>query len=372
MSDDTTGEGPAEEFSGTKPSEDPVTGPPFTEDLWLDRVTRKLGFGWLAEQLPRNLRPSLVYTLVALIIIEPTLNYLAYRAGEPIIYVANPYFLLQPVALIAAIYGSYDLRRRYHNAMHEMEVPERSSNSEQLMDIVPRWLPWAFFLTAVVVNFGRVLARGGFTGVYQDAGISAVIAWGIVNPFIWAAIASQFLAVYLSIEIRAPRRLANSDIGIHFRDPEGLGGLRPIGELLKHAYYYLMAGLIAYALIMYTPFVTIEEFTVTGVAKGVFTIAWIGTVVTVGFGVYILHRYMHREKRRQLRRLEQQANKYIDNPWDISSYAISEEKQDQVDDIQARMDQVSNTNEYPATFTIWTQLLVSILLPKAIQLALVA
>ncbi|MFB6068981.1 MAG: hypothetical protein ABEJ90_03540 [Halobacterium sp.] len=307
-----------------------------------------------------------------LLAVEPTLNYMTYRIGEPVVYLTNPYFVLQPVALVGAAYGARELRQRYHAVMQEMEIPERASEPEKLTDVVPTWLPWTFFLAGVVFNFSRVLARGGFDAIYRESGVPGLIAWGVVNPFIWAPIVAQFLAVYLSIEILAPRRLAASDVGIHFRDPEGLGGLRPIGELLKHAYYYLVAGLIAYALITYAPLVNPEDWTVTAVAHSVFTVAWIGTVLTVGIGVYVLHRFMHREKRRQLRRLERQANEYIDDPWDIANYSVPDDVQAEVDELLARMDRVSNTNGYPATFSIWSQLLVSIVLPKAIQLTLVA
>lgn len=345
---------------------------PFDDDLWLDRLTRRLGFGWLGDRLPGSPAPSVTFTVLMLVTVPPVLNFLSYRLGNPVIYINNPYFILQPLVLIGAAVGARSLRRRYHSVMQEMDVAGRASAPDRLLDIVPGWLPWAFFLTGVAFNFARVLGQGGFDAILRENGPAAVIGWAVVNPFIWAPIIAQFLAVYLSIQLLAPWRLYHSDVGVHFRDPEGLGGMRPIGELLKHAYYYTVAGLVAYALIAYPPFVSPENWEVTAVAATGFTIAWLGTIATIAFGVLVLHRFMHREKRETLRTLEAEANEYIDNPWDIAAYEIPEEHRDRVEEILARMNQVSATNEYPATFSIWSQILLSIILPKAVQLTLAA
>lgn len=98
----------------------------------------------------------------------------------------------------------------------------------------------------------------------------------------------------MSVEFIAPWRLSNSDVGIHFLDPQGVGGLRPLGELVKKA-YYVMIGLIGYAFITYAPF--IESWTTPFGANVLFTAIWVSTVATVAFAVLTLHRFMRRENR---------------------------------------------------------------------------
>jgi hypothetical protein len=39
---------------------------------------------------------------------------------------------------------------------------------------------------------------------------------------------------------------------------------------------------------------------------------------------------------------------------------------------RAQVDYVTSMGEYPATFTLWTQLVVGVMVPKAIQMALSA
>ncbi|WP_142985086.1 hypothetical protein [Halorubrum cibi] len=248
-----------------------------------------------------------------------------------------------------------------------MDVSERASDPERLIQIVPNWLPWGLFLVTVAVTYIRVLSLGGPVAVYRDYGLSGFLGFTVANP-IWLSIAAQFLAVYVSVVLLAPWRLWRSDVGIHFLDPERLGGLRPLGELIKHAYYYLAAGLIALALVIYEPILSDPTVEITAATNLFFTLAWVGTIATIAFGVFILHRFMHREKRRELHRLEQARRQHTEDPWDVATYSVPRDNRDIIDDIQHRMSLVSETREYPATFSIWSQLLLSIVLPKAIQM----
>lgn len=342
---------------------------PFDEDLWLDRVARKVGFGWLSHRLPRDIPPSYLFTLILVGTIAPTVNIYGYLTGATVVYIQNPLFVLQPVAIVGSVFGARALRKRYHRVTQEMNITERSDNPEQFRRIVPTWLPWLLFGAALVQIAVRVWALGGFSSIYRESGWTAVIGWAIMNP-LWSILAAQFVAVYVAIEIIAPWRLYKSDIGVDFLDPEGLGGLRPIGELVKHAYYYMVAGLIAFALVVYGPVVSAASWGPTAATSIVFTAIWLGTVATVAFAVLVLHQFMRVEKRRELHRLDQVLRGIINNPWDIKTYAIDEEKQTLVDELEQRIEAVSATREYPATFSIWSQLLISIILPKAIQLVL--
>jgi len=342
---------------------------PFDEDLWLDRLARRVGFGGLSRRLPGDIPPSYLFAVILVGTIVPTVNIYAYFAGDPVVYIENPLFVLQPLCLVGGVFGARSLRRRYHRVTQEMKIEERTDDPGPLIDVVPTWLPWLLFGAALLQISARVWALGGFSAIYRDGGLTMVVGWGILNP-LWSALAVQFVAVYLAIEIIAPWRLYRSDIGVDFLDPEGLGGLRPIGELVKHAYYYMVAGLIAFALVVYGPIVSAASWGPTATTSIVFTVIWLGTVATVAFAVFILHQFMREEKRRELHRLDHVLRETIDNPWDIKHYDVNEETRALVDELRRRTETVSATREYPATFSIWSQLLISIVLPKAVQLVL--
>jgi len=334
-------------------------------DLWLDRLTRSLGFGWLAERIPGNLPPSYLYAILSIVLSNAvTISYNLIN-GIPLIYRENPYFAIQPFIIFGAIYGAHTLQKAYDNAMMDMRVRKRAdkNEAESLLKPVPSWLPWGLF----IIGSGLQLVRA--TLDMAGWGVTDFIANFFIFPFIYLPILVQFFVVYVSIEFFAPWKLSSSEVGIHFLDPQGVGGLRPIGELVKKAYYWIVAGLIGYALITYAPFID-SSWTVSAAAGTIFTAVWIITVASVGFAVFTLHRFMHRTKQTELRQLEDELRDCVQDPWNVKTYKIPENKQERVERLRERIDHVSATREYPATFSIWSQLLLSIALPKGIQLLL--
>ncbi|TKX71717.1 MULTISPECIES: hypothetical protein [Halorubrum] len=334
-----------------------------SEELWLDRFARLLGCGYIAQRIGPSVQPSYVYAVVMVIgwtLLSASLDLFIFN-NTPI-YVRNPYFLLQPIVLLGGVYAAHSLTQSYQHAISEMRISQRTSDPDQFTNLTPPWLPWALFGLAASLQLIRTIAD------FADFTTTGVIANGVIFPFVYAPIIVQFCVVYVSIEFIAPWRLYSSDVGIHFLDPHGVGGLRPLGELVKKAYYFVVAGLIAYALITYAP--SIAGWEISPTAGAIFTGVWIATILTVAFAVFVLHRFLHREKRKELQRLEAELRNYIENPWNVRQYTIPEDTADQVEDIRQRINAVSGTREFPATFSIWTQLLLSIVIPKALQLFL--
>ncbi|CCQ36763.1 uncharacterized protein Nmlp_2604 [Natronomonas moolapensis 8.8.11] len=333
--------------------------------LWLDEFASLLGFERIAESLPGNFPPSYVYAGFMIPIFTAfDFGYdLFVIGGEVHIYYLNPYYALNPFLLLGAVYGARKLRKEYATAVREMNLEDRAQTHEadDLVDTVPQKLPWVLFVIGATVQFlPSVTDPSGL--VFTDYVMNY-----FVLPFVYTPIVIQFLAVYFSIEFIAPFRLWRSTVGIDFLDPEGVGGLRPLGELVKTAYYYIGAGLIGYAFVIYAPLIDTGWVPNTGV-NVIFTTVWIISIGTVAFAVLILHRFMRREKRAELQRLEAELSAHIDSRYDILEYEIQDDRQEYVQNLQDRIQKVSKTREYPATFTIWTQILLSIALPKAFQL----
>lgn len=333
-------------------------------EIWLDKAVRPLGFGWFAEQLPGDIPPSVLYAgLIVVVTNAFNLSYTLATGGD-LIYTTNPYYALEIILLPSAVVAAHSLHREYDRAMDEMDVAARMTNPERLLHIVPRWLPWSLFVIAVGL---QIL----FPGPVSTYGVTAMLDNFVVLPFVYTPIVVQFFTIYFSIEVLAPIRLWQSDMGIDFLDPEGVGGLRPIGELIKKSYYYIAIGLVGYALITYAPFID-WGWTVSAEANVLFTLIWVITIAVVAFGVFMLHRFMHREKRQEIRELKAELQEHIEDPYDVKSYNIPQEKESTVEDLRERITKVNNTSEYPATFNIWAQLVISIVLPKTFQVLLVA
>lgn len=339
--------------------------------IWLDQVASGLGFGRIADRLPGHVPPSYLFASILVSVSFIGENVARYAAGYLPLYQKNPFIILQPIILIGSVYVARMLSAGYDNAMAEMNVTNRTSNHEALTTLVPSYLPWVIFGIAAGFSLIRAVFAMGLTTIYQNGGVSALIKWLIVQPFIYAPIAAQILAVFLALELLVPVRLSKSDIGIDFIDPQGLGGLRPIGELIKQSYYYIMVGLVAFVFVIYAPFVG-TDWSPTAFTNVAFTLTWLLTVAIVAFAVYTLHRFMHREKRAQLQELNRRLEDLVENRWDVKEYRVPDENRDEIDRIHQQMDRISNTREYPAKFSIWSQLLLSIAIPKVVQYVVVS
>lgn len=347
-------------------------------DIWLDRFARYLGFGRLSARLPGDIAPS--YAFIGTFVLLDLVGNQGYQlaTGRVPAFVHNPLYLLQLMAVIGAVYAARDIHRRYERAIDWMEIRERADNAEQFETIFPDTGKWVLF----GVSAG-VLMLNGLVFITPEA-IYAVNGWGgilgvlIVTPFGFAPVGAEIIGTYIGIEILLPRRMNNSGIGLYFPDPENLGGMRPFGELIKHAYYYLMLGLIVFALIRYVPAIMGSYFDLaygapSAVVGLVFTIAWVGSILTVGYALFEFHRFMRRNKLDELQTLDRQAREYFQDPWDIHNFEIEHSGGRDLDDytaIQTRIEHVRETKEYPATLTIWSQLVLTIFLPKAVQLGL--
>ncbi|MFD1632920.1 hypothetical protein ACOZ4L_15580 (plasmid) [Haloplanus ruber] len=332
--------------------------------LWLDGLATGLGFGWLTNRLSWSVPPSYLYVVVT--VIPLSIWSAAYKIyiGAPTVYSINPYFVLQPILLLGAAWGSHTLKRDYDQVVADMKIPDRASNPKPFINIIPTRLPWILFVIAAGIQFlpGAKVTDGWVLADY--------VFNYFVFPFVYTPILIQFFTVYLSIQLLAPWRLAKSDVGIHFLDPQGVGGLRPLGELIKKAYYFIVAGLVGYSLITYAPFVDTWAGPPATITNIVFTSVWLISIGTVAFAVFVLHRFMHREKREEIRHLEEEYRSHIEEPWDVKQYEIPEEHEETVTDIEDRIARVNATSEYPATFSIWSQLLLSVAIPKTLQLLL--
>jgi hypothetical protein len=330
------------------------------DPLWLDSLVGPFGFGGLADRL--GTYPSIVYAVVTVSVWTVGSVIYDLSTGLTPIYVENPYFLLQPVVLVGGAFAARSLHEAYGRVTEEMKLADRADDPQKLLDVVPRWLPWVLFGVGAAAQLVRTYLD------FAAFDTTGIVANGFVFPFVYLPLIVQFAVVYVGIEFVAPWRLTRSEVGVHFMDPHGVGGMRPLGELVKRAYYYIVVGLVAYALITYAPLV--DGWSISAAAGTIFTAVWVVSVATVAFAVLTLHRFMHREKREEIRRLERRLHDHVENPYDVAEYAVPEDAAGEVDDIRQRIERVSATSEYPATFSIWSQLLLSIVIPKAVQLLL--
>ncbi|RLM96746.1 hypothetical protein D3D01_08770 [Haloarcula sp. Atlit-7R] len=265
--------------------------------------------------------------------------------GQVLTFVQNPLWLVRPLVLLGAALATESLYRRYDRALARSNIEARVDDASRFDGLVPDRLVW------LLVGLGT-----GFTLV------NAVVI--LTVPQLYAAGGATRVFRFLVVTL-------------DYLDPEQLGGMRPVGELVKVAYYYLMVGLVAYAVATYGPHILggalgYSALDAPGLAvNAAFTAVWVLSVGVMAYGIYVLHQHMARQKRELLYDLDRRARDHVDAPWDIRSFdALNPPAEYRR--YRKQVEFVTGTKEYPATFTMWTQLVVGVMIPKALQLLLAA
>lgn len=296
--------------------------------------------------------------------------------GRPVFFVDNPLALLTPVLLLGAAVGTHVLHRRYERAL-ERSVLANVDDPSTFRTLVPDRLSAVVIGLGVVFSVVNGLVFLTVPVIYEAGGPVRVFRFLVLQPLGYVPVFGTFLATYLSIQVLLPRRLERHEVDLDYLDPEDLGGTRPIGELLKFSYYLLMIGLVGVAAGTYGPYLLPGPLQYTELGEPgtevnvIFTAVWLAGVLVMVYGIYVVHRYMAAEKKRRLHELTERAKADIDRPWDIEEFDMLDPPEE-YEQYRRQAERVTSMREYPATFTMWSQLLVGVMIPKAIQLGLSA
>lgn len=348
---------------------EPVAGRPL-----FDRFLRKAGFARLVEFGPETLSPLVLFATIVVVIELVVLQCYNLLTGRPIGFIENPVRLIELVVVLGCAIAVELLHKRYNQAIDRSSIFKRAETQDKRLfrQLVPDWLSLFIIVPGVVFMLLNTFLIVTIPHLYEIGGPARIIRFAVLMPFGYVPVLATGLATYVSAEILVPRRLRRSNVGIDYFDPENLGGMRPIGELVKFAYYLIMLELIAYAVALYAPHIlegslAYDEVSSPGlVANLMFTIVWAGTVGGMLYGIYVLHRYMVQEKMQDLAQLDEEFDKrYAD--WEQINVADPPEGYEKY---RRESQLIASTREYPAKFTMWSQLLVGVVLPKAIQVFL--
>jgi len=340
--------------------------------MWLDGVATRLGFGRLASVLPGSPAPAYVY-IVCFVLVDIVIRIYQTVTGIRPILINNPLWLLQEGALIGAVVAAKWLHTEYAWVLDRLAIHDRVSYPEQFEQLISEHYLWVGFGVGAIGWWAFAIFVVTPAEALRVGGPLALVTGLVIIPLGYVPVAVEFLAAYLGVVVLLPRQIIQSDLEPYFPDPEQVGGFRPVGELIKNAYYLLMGGLVVFALRAYLPHIT-AVFASEGEPPGIvynliFTSVWILSVISVAYGILSLHLFLRREKREKLKHLDEQARKHYEAPWEIQKF---HEPRDvpEYEKLRQRIDHVRATKEYPGTFSMWSQLLLGLVIPKAVQLLL--
>lgn len=285
----------------------------------------------------------------------------------------NPSWLALPATVLLAVFTNRYARDRYASALREIRIETRTaSEPTAFRRLVPVRFKRTFYLTAVAGYYSYLVASGRILPILEYEGAAGLFGWLVIIPFVYAPILVETAAIYLSLHFSFPRRFDREDVEVYYFDPHNLGGLRPVGTVLKQSYYLFTLAVVLVTVLLYAPFVFPDllytpyqppERFVSVVVAGL----WAVGVLSVGFSLGTLHRYMRDRRRTELQSLESRFYDLLSEPYDVHRTLTDSEELRAWEREKHRIEQVRDTREYPATVTMWSQILFSVVLPVGVQ-----
>lgn len=302
---------------------------------------------------------------------------LSYAFRAPLL-IAEPWRFSTSTAIIGGLWlgliGALYMRNGYATAVTRLQLDDRPTDHDhsQFETIVPLRIQITIYILAVVASYLNI-----FFGVGVDTLISEAGTWPILvrlfvaAPLAYIPVIIDVGTTFLGVHFLLPRRLAKSDLNLFFYDPRDMGGFAPVGQLLKRSYYIYTGGLLAYFFFIYIPIIfssviesAYEANTLTAVF---FSLAWLAGVLSIGYSMSKVHMLMAEKKEQRLQELEEDLRNLIENPYDIRASSISDEGR--LEEITRQLDHVRSMKEYPTTFTMWSQIFISVLLPQILNIS---
>lgn len=347
-----------------------ATSPTLVERLaQITRVDR------LTEYLPQPIQyPPYLYVAAFIVLDGVILNTYTQLTGGTHAVARNPFYLALYLSILLATVGARYMHNGHVDAMAvlvDRGICDTTQTDDYALSIRTKLI---FYVVGLIAFFSYQIFVIGIETVIQAQGIAGVAFTLVVLPGCYLPVAIDFVSEYATLHILIPRWFSRQDVGLFFFDPQNMGGFQPIGSLLKNSYYFYTGGLLLYLVFFYGLFVTPLDGGVVnppGIAEAaMFTTLWLFGLLTISYSMYKIHSIMKAERQAQLRKIEAEIRDIIDNPHDISNAEIVD--QDRLDALEYRLGQIQATSEYPTTFTMWTQIGISVLLPQILQLTLQA
>jgi len=347
----------------------------YRPELLIEGVAERTRITRLADALPGDIYAP--YLLVGILLfidygIFQTYNY--FFTGK-VSWLSDPSNLTLAIGLVVAVIGVRYMADQYALAVASLELRNRPKTTDTTRFETPvsfRTKLGVYALGLGIYYLNLFLGPGVQTLIEVEGLFKFVIGQFVLAPLVNLVLVVEFALLFFSIQFLLPRRIAQEDLDLFFYDPQNMGGFGKVGQLLKRSYYVYTAGVLVYFLAAYgdaifSAFLN-SPYPEPGLQVAVFfSVAWAIGVISILYSMWRIHQLMMRKKTERIRELQTDLKGVIQNPYDIRSSQITDVEAMEINERQ--LNQVRATRTYPTTFTMWSQIAISVLLPQVMQLA---
>lgn len=376
--------------------EDQKSSEEYRDTLLIEWVADRSGVTRVAELLNLDVYPPYLFVGVGIFVafgLLPAYSFVTVGFHSAL---ANPFRPITiAIGLVFSVASVQYMTDRYAQAINNLDLNRRQVplDQRQFQGIVSFRFKILAYGLAVAVYYLSVLIptitqalgiNSGFalltalsgrniqTLISAEGTVSAVVGQLVIIPLVNIPVILEFVILFFGIHTLLPIRISKADFELFFHDPRNMGGFGDIGLLLKRSYYLYTGGVLLYFLIAYGPVVYSHLVNTPQPTPGtdvivLFSLIWVIGLGAVVFSFSSIHRVMVSNKEQRLRELESDIKTLVENPFDIrfsqvADMQVMETKERQLTHVKA-------TRTYPATFTTWWQLGLSVFLPQVLQIA---
>lgn len=347
----------------------------YRSSLLIERVADVTGITRLADVLPGDIYPPYLLVGAALFIDYGILQTYNHLFTDNVSWISTPANLTLALGVIVAVIGVRYMADQYAQAIDELQLSDRPDppDATRFETLIPFRVTFGVYAFGLLIYYLNLFFGPSVQTIIAIEGLAKfVIGQFVLAPLVNLVLVPEFALLFIGIQFVLPRRIAQTDLDLFFYDPQNMGGLGGVGQLLKRSYYVYTAGVMVYFLVAYGNAIASALLKTPYPEPGIqvaafFTIAWGVGFVSILYSMHRMHQLMVEKKSQRIRELETDLKSVIKNPYDIRASRITDEEA--MASNERQLNQVRATRTYPTTFTMWSQIAISVLLPQVMQLA---
>lgn len=275
---------------------------------------------------------------------------------------------LIPAVLVFSVVFLRLLRNRYDRAIH---IAGKSRDSTPIVEP-----GFSLGLQSVTLVFGLVgygiWLSTAFNQLFATNPIYTIIRWGFIIPFIYVPIATDLAAAYLHVELVLPLRIRKAEVELDFSDPRRLGGMYPVGRVMRFTAMAAFIALSLYTIYWSVGFTLLPTLTPPADRHSilvVFVIVWALSIIVPTAGVYLIHQRMAASREAQLNGVLSRTRELGDDKevFPYTSPGNESERQIYLEEY-VKLDLVERTRTVPFNVAYTWELIIGALFPVTLQI----
>lgn len=343
----------------------------FTQLFKIDRVVGGSKFESLWRKLPSpigDLDPApFVFVWIVLFIDHHLIGAIQlWRDGyHP--YLQNPGSVLIPFGYTLVVGGI--LIVEYESNELELASREDTKELQALFDsLMESRIKYVVVVLAVTFRIFKIQSTGFDTIASVEGPVLGFVKWVIITPFVIIPIVSEFCIIVLGLHFWIPRELRKQGIDLNLDDPKNMGGLYPIGKLLKYTSQIFFLSMVVYSVVI-VALQYFQDLQSNPLDISAILIGWVFGIAIFAVPIYWIHLHMSDWKESKQMEIIQNMKQIGETPGAYPDPELeTQEELMRYMSYNQKLRRVDQMSEYPVDITIVQEIVAVAIIPYLVTL----